>query len=224
MSGLFGGDFAASPTTASPAAYLRGEIETAVRARTALAPGQSATVSLASLIAPAITAINTSGGPNEMNFNVINDLAGNIAGGIGNDQAANPIGARPSPQNDARLVTGNVVIVGLPNGEQQVTPSMTFTVKDTIDLCPGNCGASQEQIATVPMSQWEASGVAGDVPYTVTFSAPATSLTAFTVHPTTPVATGPTTPAPGGPPGSPTPAPGPPPSPAPGGGDGNHRS
>src|ERR1043165_5661679 len=38
MSGLFGGDFAASPTTASTAAYLRGESETAVRARTAPEP------------------------------------------------------------------------------------------------------------------------------------------------------------------------------------------
>lgn len=210
MSGLFGGDFTGSPTTAATATFLNSAIRTAVIARTALAPGQTATVSVASLIPTEVAAINISGGPNEMNFNVISDLAGNIAGGIGADQAANPIGATPSPQNDARLVNGNVTIVGLPNGDQQVTPAYTFTVKDTIDLCPGNCGASTEQVATVPMSQWEASGVAGDVPYTVTFAPPATSLAAFTVHPSHPVATAPPgTPATPAPPGAtPTPAPG----------------
>jgi hypothetical protein len=209
MSGLFGGDFTGSPTTASTATFLNSAIRTAVIARPALAPGQTATVSVATLIPTEVAAINVSGGPDEMNFNVINDLAGNIAGGIGSDQAANPIGARPSPQNDARLVNGNVTIVGLPNGDQQVTPAYTFTVKDTIDLCPGNCGASTEQVATVPMSQWEASGVAGDVPYTVTFAPPATSLAPFAVHPSTPVATAPPgpTPTPSPPGGTPTPAP-----------------
>ena len=92
-----------------------------------------------------------------------------------------------------------------------------FTVKDTIDLCPGNCGASTEQVATVPMSQWEASGVAGDVPYTVTFAPPATSLAAFTVHPSTPVATAP--------PGTPATPPGATPTPTPADpGSGNQRS
>ena len=51
------------------------------------------------------------------------------------------------------------------------------SVRDTIDLCPGDCGTSLEQIATVPMSQFEATGIAGDVPFTVEFPAPAGTLT-----------------------------------------------
>ena len=58
---------------------------------------------------------------------------------------------------------------------------------DTVDLCPGNCGSSigviNEQLATIPMSRLEASGVAGDVPFTVDFSV---AQTAFAVGPPAP--------------------------------------
>jgi len=38
---------------------------------------------------------------------------------------------------------------------------------------PGDCGTWAEQIATVPLSQFEATGISGDVPFTVDFPAPA---------------------------------------------------
>jgi len=210
MSGLFGGDFTSSPTTGRDR-DLPEQRDPHCRDRAYGARTGSDCDGLGGDVIPTeVAAINISGGPNEMNFNVISDLARQHRRWHRRRPGGQPDRATPSPQNDARLVNGNVTIVGLPNGDQQVTPAYTFTVKDTIDLCPGNCGASTEQVATVPMSQWEASGVAGDVPYTVTFAPPATSLAAFTVHPSHPVATAPpATPATPSPPGTtPTPAPG----------------
>jgi hypothetical protein len=194
----FAADFTSSPTTADTTRYLLDQIRTAVAARPPLAAGATATVSLAALIPTAVAAIDDPNGANQMNFNIIGDIPGNIAGGIGKDQAANPVGAMPSPQNDARLVDGNVVITGLPGGGQRVTPQLNFTVLDTLDLCPGNCGASIEQIATVPMSRWEATGIAGDVPYTVHFAPPAGLTAPFDVLPAGVVATPTPTPGPSG--------------------------
>jgi hypothetical protein len=62
-----------------------------------------------------------------------------------------------------------------------VQPFLTYTVKDTIDLCPGDCGAKKEQIATIPMSQWEATGISGDVPFFVDFPAPPVSTLPFSI-------------------------------------------
>jgi hypothetical protein len=211
ITGSFGGDFTNSPTTADTTTFLLGQIRAAVAARPPLAPGATATVPLATLIPTAVAEIDDPTSMNQMNFNIIGDIPGNIAGGIGKDQAANPVGAKPSPQNDARLVNGSVTITGLPGGGQRVTPSFTFTVNDTLDLCPGNCGASSEQIATVPMSRWEASGIAGDVPYTVRFAPPATLMGAFDVLPPGVSPTPTPTPTP-----SPTPSPTPTPTPTPG--------
>jgi hypothetical protein len=208
ISGSFAADFTSSPTTADTTTYLISQIRAAVAARAPLAPGATATVTLAALIPTAVAAIDDPAGANQMNFNIIGDIPGNIAGGIGKDQAANGVGAMPSPQNDARLVDGTVTIIGLPGGGQRVTPSFTFTVNDTLDLCPGNCGASSEQIATVPMSRWEATGIAGDVPYTVRFAAPAGLMGSFDVLPA------------GSPTPTPTPSPTPTPTPAPGNGGG----
>jgi hypothetical protein len=213
ITGSFGGDFTNSPTTADTTNFLLGQIRAAVAARPPLAPGATATVPLATLIPTAVAEIDDPTSMNQMNFNIIGDIPGNIAGGIGKDQAANPVGAKPSPQNDARLVNGSVTITGLPGGGQRVTPSFSFTVNDTLDLCPGNCGASSEQIATVPMSRWEASGIAGDVPYTVRFAPPATLMGAFDVLPPGVSPTPTPSPTP-----SPTPTPTPTPGPSSGGG------
>ena len=196
ISANFATDFTNSPTTADTTQYLVEQIRLAVAARPPVASGATATVSLATLIPTAVAELDDPNGANQMNFNIIGDIPGNIAGGIGKDQAANGIGRTPSPQNDARLVDGNVVITGLPGGGQRVTPQFNYTVLDTIDLCPGNCGASMEQIATVPMSRWEATGIAGDVPFSVTFAPPAALVAPFDVLPAgvTPTPT-PTTPS-----------------------------
>jgi len=180
ITSTFGADFQSSPTTATATRFLLREIRTAVAARTAPPAGPPVNVALSTLIPGAVAALDTPGGANEMNFNMPGDIPGNLAGGIGKDEAANPIGATPSPQDDARLVTGSVDLFATPTG-QTVIPHINFTVKDTLDLCPGDCGSAAEQLATVPMSRWEASGISGDVPYTVDFPPPVIGLLPFTV-------------------------------------------
>jgi hypothetical protein len=113
-----------------------------------------------------------------MDFNAIGEIPGNIAGGIGKTQLSCPAGARPSPFNDDRTAAGTAEVTRNLDGSLTVVPSITYTVQDTIDLCPGNCGAGLEQLATITLSRMEASGISGDVPFTVEFPAPPTTVTA----------------------------------------------
>jgi outer membrane protein OmpA-like peptidoglycan-associated protein len=126
-----------------------------------------------------------------MDFNVIGTVPGNLAGGIGKTQTTCAVGAMPSPLDDARLLRDVLAtLVRNPDGSITVTPSFTFHVIDTVDLCPGNCGSGlgiiNEQLATFPMSRLEASGVSGDVPFTVDFTTAPQSP--FTIPPPAPPA------------------------------------
>jgi hypothetical protein len=196
----FGADFTASPTTRQTTSFLHNELQ----ARLTSSPpfvARSSRVSLdiAGLIPGAIAELGDPAAVHhQMNFNKPRDVPGNLAGGIGTDQKACPAGAQPSPFNDERHAHGTVELVRGDGRQVTVTPAITYTVKDTIDLCPGDCGTLLEQVATVPLSQFEATGISGDVPFTVEFPAPA--LGSFTI------------PAPEGP--EPAPAP-PAPKPAP---------
>jgi hypothetical protein len=169
----FGADFAASPTTASTTRFLAGALRRSLEATPPTFPAGSnvVTIDIASRISSEIAAITTSGDLNEMNFNIPSDIAGNLAGGIGDNQTTCRSGAQPSPFNDARIVTGTATITKDALNNLTVSVSLSYTVKDTIDLCPGDCGTSREQIATVPMSQFEATGIAGDVPFIIDFTA-----------------------------------------------------
>ena len=173
LSSKFGADFAASPTTAVTTKFLVDALKRNLTASPPTFPaGLSATViDLKTIIGPEISEINTSGAKNEMNFNFPSDIAGNIAGGIGDNQTTCMSGAQPSPFNDERLATGKATVIKTGSGDLHVFPFINYTVKDTIDLCPGNCGTSMEQLATVSMSQFEATGISGDVPFTIEFSA-----------------------------------------------------
>ena len=76
-----------------------------------------------------------------------------------------------------------------------VTPTLHYRVIGTIDLCPCNCasyhvGAINEDLATIPMSRLEASGVAGDVPFTVDFTVAQASFTVPPPGPAGPAARG----------------------------------
>lgn len=200
----FGGDFTASKTTFKTTAFLVGELKKQLKAGPpALAPGASVKLDIPTLIPDALKAIDTPKHKDEMNFNVADEIPGNIAGGVAKDQAANPIGSKPSSQNDERTVKGLATAVKLASGELFVIPVMTYTVKDTLDLCPGDCGAPREQIATIPMSRWEASGISGDVPFKVDFPAAATPF----------MLPAPASPAPPAPPAPAAPPPAAPPAP-----------
>ena len=109
---------------------------------------------------------------NVMDFDVPGTIPGNIAGGIGVNQASVRVGAQPSPFNDSRTLLGTAEISTDPDGKRSVLVRPRFVVMDTIDLCPGNMGSPFERFLTVPMSRCEASGVSGDVPFRVEFPTP----------------------------------------------------
>ena len=171
LTSTFGADFARSPTTLVTAAYLTDELRRALTATPpAFAPGSTtAMVDIAPMIPAAVKAIDDPASPRCMNFNVPSDIAGNIAGGVGKDQLTYKVGAMPSPFNDERLVKGFATVWRAASGDMTVFPTYRFTVRDTVDLCPGDCGSPLEQTATVPFSEWEATGIAGDVPFWIDF-------------------------------------------------------
>jgi hypothetical protein len=179
----FGADFTASPTTAATTSFLVGELRKDIEGNQAALMGGAAATSLdfTPRLSSARAAIDDPKGPNQMNFNMPSDIAGNIAGGIGKDETSFPIGAKPSPFNDAREATIRATLTRNPDGSLTVVPGIRYTVHDTIDLCPGDCGAPAEMVATIPLSRFEATGLAGDVPLIVEFDAPASGLAPFNV-------------------------------------------
>jgi hypothetical protein len=183
----FGTDFMTSLTTADTTAFLMGKLRESVTKNPPALPAgvDTAVIDMSPRLSEAINEIGTDGSKNAMNFNKIGEIPGNIAGGIGTTQLSCPVGARPSPFNDSREVNVKVIVHRNPDGTLTVFPFFNYTVKDTIDLCPGDCGAEIEKIATVPMSRMEASGISGDVPFTVYF--PSMPVAPFTLIPSKPV-------------------------------------
>jgi Domain of unknown function (DUF4157) len=200
----FAKDFTNSPTTKKTTSFLVDGLQKALTAKPpSVAASAKSSVDIATLIPTAIAALDDPNSKDKMNFNVPSDIPGNLAGGIGKDQKACPAGAKPSPFNDERHASGTVEVTRGAGASLVITPSITYTVRDTIDLCPGDCGSVLEQVATVPLSQFEATGISGDVPFTVVFPAP--PVASFTITAPPPSSTG----------SSPAPAPPPTPKPAP---------
>jgi hypothetical protein len=173
LTSSFGADFAKSPTTDATSSFLEFELAKDLTTNgPSVAPGTSVSLDITKRIPAAVAEINTPDAPNEMNFSFPSDIGGNLAGGIGKDEASCRVGAHPSPQDDARIVTGTVKVTGMADGSRVAEPDLNFEVRDTIDLCPGDFGTGLEQCATVILSRLEASGVAGDIPFKVKFSPP----------------------------------------------------
>jgi hypothetical protein len=185
LTSSFGKDFTASPTTADTTRFLVGELRKDVEANQASLMGSASavTIDFTSRLTTALAAIDDPNQaiPPQMNFNIPSDIAGNVAGGIGKDETSFRIGAQPSPFNDSREATVKAKLIRRADGSVEVTPIIAYTVKDTIDLCPGDCGTGKEQVATIPLSRFEATGVSGDVPMTIRFPAPAAELNPFVV-------------------------------------------
>jgi hypothetical protein len=178
----FSKDFTSSPTTKSTTIFLIDELKKSLTAKSpSMAPFSSTSMDVATLIPGAIGALGNPSSLNRMNFNKPGDIPGNLAGDIGIDQTSCPAGAKPSPFNDERHASGTVGLERNAGPDITVTPSITYSVQDTVDLCPGDCGSMLEQGATVQLSQFEATGISGDVPFTVEFPAP--SLGSFTISP-----------------------------------------
>lgn len=180
LSGAFGRDFTNSATTSDTTDFLADELKNSLETSPPSLPAGSrtVTVSLSARIASAIAEIGNPTSAHAMDFDVIGEIPGNIAGGIGKDQLTCSVGARPSPFNDDRTAAGTAEVTQNTDGSLGVIPSIQYRVQDTIDLCPGNCGADIEQRATVPLSRFEATGISGDVPFVVEFPAPPRSFTA----------------------------------------------
>lgn len=173
----FGSDFASSPATGRATTHLRTALQAAMTASPpTLGPTGRATVDIATTIPGAVRELGDPASRNQMNFSAPRDIAGNLAGGIGTNQRSCRVGRRPSPIDDTRTARGSAAVTRTAAG-LVVQPTITFRVEDTVDLCPGDCGAPLERVATVPMSQWEATGIAGDVPFTVEFSPPVAPFT-----------------------------------------------
>lgn len=173
LSADFGADFTKSKTTASTTQFLANEIKSSLASKPP-SIGFADYIDIKTLIPGPISRLDDPGSPNQMNFSFPRDIAGNIAGGIAKDQTSCPAGKQPSPFNDERLVSGGVLITRRSDTAGSASLRLSYTVKDTIDLCPGDCGTTLERVATVPLSQFEATGISGDVPFTVNFPAPPT--------------------------------------------------
>ncbi|WP_157237937.1 DUF4157 domain-containing protein [Desulfobacter curvatus] len=163
LSGSFGNDFMRSQTTVRMNSIVTAELSRTINPRLQL-PNE---IDIPSRIPTLISQMNNSTHTNAMDFNVIGEIPGNIAGGIGQQNCS--AGARPSTVDDRRDIEGSASIVRNSPSTVTVFPNMFYVITDTIDLCPGNCGADIEQIATLPMSWLEASGVSGDVPFIVRY-------------------------------------------------------
>lgn len=173
LTGQFANDFTNSKTTKATTDFLMGELKKSLQSSPPafLSGDKTVTIDIPSRIGSAIAQIDDPSSPNQMNFNIPKEVPGNLAGGIGKDQLTCKAGAKPSPFNDERHAKGSAKIVRDASGNLSVIPSLTYTVKDTIDLCPGDCGTKLEQLATVPISQFEATGISGDVPFVIEFPA-----------------------------------------------------
>lgn len=193
----FGADFTASPTTARATRFLVSELVSDLTANRPTVPaGTTITVDIPTRVPAAVAAIdNPADRAHQMNFNVVNDIGGNLAGGIGKDEATCRVGAHPSPQADDRIASGTADVTGNADGSLTVQPHVHFVVHDTVDLCPGDCGTALEQCATGLLSRLEASGVSGDIPFLVNFDAP--PQPAVTIPAVAPPVPTPPTPVPG---------------------------
>jgi hypothetical protein len=100
-----------------------------------------------------------------IDFNQVFEIPGNIAGGVGSSDAG----------PDFRRVSGTVSFMRRTDTPGNTTDvimrtNFRFLVRDAIDFCPGQPGASIEQHLTVPLSRLEASGFAYDVPFEVRYT------------------------------------------------------
>ena len=171
LTATFADDFQRSPTTSRTVDRLVSELrKTLFDAPPTFSPGTyEIIVSLSSLIGPTLRELGNLASPLAMNFNLPTEVPGNIAGDVGSDQLTCAVGAMPSPFNDVRRADGPVTLVRDDRGSLMAQVAIDFLVMDTIDLCPGNCGTDAELIATLPLSWFEASGISGDVPFSVRY-------------------------------------------------------
>jgi hypothetical protein len=176
ISATFAGDFTRDDVTVRVTEFLVTSLEHDLKANPPAIPAGkgSVEVDVPSRIPKAVKEVGDPLSANSLSYTFALEAPGLLAGGIGANEAACPVGAKPSKYNDERLVTGTAEVFANGDGTFAVNPSLDYVVNDTIDFCPGNCGGLLAQTlgGTVEMSRLEASNVAGDVPFTVAFPSP----------------------------------------------------
>lgn len=178
LSGKFASDFSSSKSTQKAVKYLIDALKFHLKENPpTLAPNSGMSIDYSDALKNEIKALGTPRDPNRLNFEIPGEIPGNIAGDIGKDQTSCMSGAKPSPFNDERKAWVGAHISADALGNITVEPIIQFLIRDTVDLCPGNCGSSLEQFATIPLSQYEATGITGDVPFFVEFSVTPASFT-----------------------------------------------
>lgn len=170
MSATFGMDFGMHSISVSAAHYLSRHLETYLRAAAPtlfVGPGPW-TIDFSSMLTTPIGDLERPGHAQEMVFAPAVDIPGLLAGGVGLNQSTCHAGLVPSAFDDHRRATVSATVVRTAGG-LMVTPQIDFRVEDTIDFCPGNCGTGAAIAATMLLSRFEASGIAGDVPFLVDY-------------------------------------------------------
>lgn len=170
ISSSFADDFTNCAVSRETTQALLQELQAALRANPPSIPsGGSVTLNVTSVIG----ARELSTFMCRMVFDDYTSVPGLIAGGVGETQESEKIGKNVSGAvNDSRSASGTIVVTRNSDGSFLIVPDITYTVVDTLDFCPGNCGGFGAQLLTVPLSRWEASSISGDVPFKVVFPAP----------------------------------------------------
>jgi hypothetical protein len=104
-------------------------------------------VQIANVIPDAIREIGDPTAAHQMNFTDYSEVPGLIAGGIEMNQGACRMGRNPPAFDDQRFAGGTADVFRNPDGSLLVDPSINYTVNDTIDFCPGNCGGYDSDVA-----------------------------------------------------------------------------
>ena len=170
ISSTYANDFTNCAVSRDTTQALLQKLQTALQANPpTIPPSGAVTLNIASLIPTSELATFMC----RMVFDDYTTVAGLIAGGVGETQESEKIGKNTSGAvNDSRSASGTITVTRNTDGSYGVNPDITYTVVDTLDFCPGNCGGSNAQKLTIPLSRWEASSISGDVPFKVVFPAP----------------------------------------------------
>src|SRR5690606_38435600 len=187
LSAKFGNDFTASWITKDTTAYVLGEFQKDLEANhTAFLSGAPGEHKPSEELTPRTKVALETNVKLMMSFTDPNEIPGNLTGEVSHNQRSIRIGANPSPSDDSREADFRFTLIPFQDGSVSVIPSLWFIVEDTIDLCPGNCGMGKEQLATIPMSRFEATGLTGDVPILILFEAPKEKIKTHVIYPQPP--------------------------------------
>lgn len=178
ISAEYGSDFASSRTTRSVSEQIHRLVEADIKSNPPTFPTPDTWITVDYETDPRKDSLKQQFNQlatSDLVFTDPFEVPGLIAGGVGTNQGFCTVGANTSgAQEDSRSARVSAQVFKNTDGSMVINPIVNYTVVDTLDFCPGNCGGffAQHLGNTVQMSRWEASGISGDVPFTVNFQGP----------------------------------------------------